>query len=250
MMDILGYMRINESDPQRVKYLIACIRSYSFLKNSGRMVLMLDRPSDALFNKVLEECHLSFPNSAVIRSIPEKNYGDNYCDMMTEYSSSKFICNFMEDQFMVMDDPNRMASILQTMNRLNVDVLKSSFHKVELNSSYTLKGQPTQNGIVFENNHENHTEYQKHYKERFYIGVNFITTREFAYKVWLRFHGWGGFEKPHPYEVGVYDELYKHTCMIPYEEVQAAIDDDHGEEGTCLVKRDHPKFNLIMSQIP
>lgn len=92
--------------------------------------------------------------------------------------------------------------------------------------------------MVYENSMENYTDYQKYYKSRYYIGVNFITTRKFAERFWNRDCG----PRPHEYEVCFYDKEWLHNVMIPSFELMAAVDDPHGEDGSHLLARREDKW--------
>lgn len=240
MLDIVGNLKIDETKPERVDYFIACMKSWEFFREHCRFYLNFENASDdflRLVKRAIEECKYD----GFVSSVSEKVYGKAYCELM-DRGNNPFVLNFIEDHFTLIDDAETMSRILNTMKELKVDVLKTSFFQIEQNSRNTVKGATTmEHGKVFRMNEENHKEYGKHYGSRFYLGVNFLTTRDFAYKFWNRNMG----HRPHEYEIGVYSKEWEHTCMIPAMEIQCAVDDDHGEENTCLLKRNEEKWNRI-----
>lgn len=243
MIDIIGNIKVDESKPERVRWLVACIRSYLFLKNEANFVLNLHGASDSLLTIVKKEL-AAFPNHRLF-NINDNDYGKTYCYLIDQTTNPNII-NFMEDQFMVMDDAVCFSEIINLMQERKVDILKASFYDIEKNSSHFLNLIVNHyRGNIFCNDEKNHQLYQKYYGTRYYIGVNFITSREFAKKFWNRSLG----PRPHDYEISTYTDSWKHICMIPHHEIQCAIDDDHGEKGTCLLKRKEPKWLQIIEQI-
>ncbi len=99
---------------------------------------------------------------------------------------------------------------------------------------------------MFENDKPNWELFCKHYRFRYYIGVNFITTIAFAEKFWSR-----SFDsvRPHAWEVDIFTQELIHNCMIPAKEILCAVDDPHGEPGTALLERSEDKFNRIAAEI-
>jgi len=239
MIDIIGVMKVDESNSERVKGLIACIRSYAFLHDTGAaMAIVLEQPSQELFEKVLSEASAIGLPAMVMKNDEPMSYGLKYCEILNRCKND-YVINFMEDQFMILDNPDVLFSLLQTMKHHNADILKSSFLQIEKNSFHTLAClEDNSIAKIFVNNPHNFAEYQKHYGSRYYIGVNFITTKNFALRFWNRNAG----PRPHEYEISEFNPNWGHTCVIPKIEVQAAINDDHGEVNTCLLKRQEKKF--------
>ena len=97
-------------------------------------------------------------------------------------------------------------------------------------------------GLIYVNNKTNYNLYQKYYGSRYYIGVNFITTLSFANIFWNRMHTFKNLTRPHEWEISKYDANLECITMIPNIEIQCAIDDNHGEKGTCLLERKEDKF--------
>lgn len=249
MISVIGNIKIDETRPERIQYLVATIRSYSFLKDLGELILLLQFPSANLYDLVHYElettgCAWRLYNTLTDAQFDNLSYGQQYCKLLDK-AEYDYVLNFMEDQFMVMNDPMRLISLIVKMKQDAIHIVKSSFHQIELNSSTGLQKIEADEisntvGISFINDEANFQQYQKHYGKRFYIGVNFLTTRLFAYTFWNRNMG----KRPHEYEIGSFNSAWFHRCMIPAPgfELQAPIDDDHGEAGTCLLKRDLAKF--------
>lgn len=237
MIDIVGHIKV--TDEKRFKYLIASIRSYRFLSNHCKFILSVDGLTQAQRSIVVDE--LKHYEYLMTYNLPN-DYGKAYCRLLDE-GKSPFIINFMEDQFMLNDDLYWILGLMHTMETKSVEVCKASFFTIEQNSIKTIKGENTEYGLVYDNDVDNFLEYKKHYGQRYYLGVNFLTTRSFAYSFWNRdIKGY----RPHPFEVCGYDKYFNHKCIVPSKEIQCAIDDEHGEKGTCLLSRNEDKFNKCM----
>lgn len=246
MISIVGNIKIDESKPERIKYLVACIRSYLFLKDNCEFIIGLTSPSENLRLLVYQEL-IPFNGKLICFDQPNTSYGHNYCNLL-RWTRSGYVLNFMEDQFMVCDSIHKIQNIIGIMSEYTVDICKASFWQVERNSISNIKtGYKSLGGeFVFINNFGNFKLYQEYYRRRYYIGCNFLTTKKVAFEFWNRNLG----HKPHVYEVVNFDSKWLHTAMVPGEELQAAIDDDHGELNTCLLKRDNcKKWNEIWSRV-
>jgi len=241
MLDIIGHIKIDESKSERVKYFLSSLRSCYEYTKFCKIILSLDTPSETLWNTVLSELETSNCNFELHKNINLGSYGETYMNLLTK-SVKPFILNFIEDHFCLINN-KIFYELLKNMEILNIDVCKSTFFQIEQNSAKHMHFFKEDNyGKYYINNLKTHNEYQKFYGTRYYIGVNFITKREFALKFWNRKLGM----RPHGYEVSSYEKEYEHNCMIPNIEIQSSIDDDHGESNTCLLNRNELKYiNLI-----
>lgn len=247
MIDIVGYIKVDESKPERVKMLLACIHSLSFLKGHCKFLLCLQQPSTQLFQEVKKAAYDAFGDDNLVGvSHTHQLYGYMYSEILS-HCNNDYTMNFIEDHFCLIDDIGTMKSLLHAMHQYEVDVCKASFFNVEHKSCKTLNLiSDNHYGKVFLNDEHNHREYMRYYKDRYFIGVNFITTREFAVKFWKRDIK---STRPHAFEVPRFSKHLIHTCMIPNLEILASIDDDHGEDGSCLLKRYVKKFWNIYNDI-
>jgi hypothetical protein len=249
MLDIIGNIKVDETKTERIKYFFASLQSCFEYKDFIKIILSLHTPSMELFLKtkdLLENSGCDFFLQHT-QATTQKSYGEIYTDLITKYSKNELILNFIEDHFLIIQNQD-FKELLQYMLYREIEICKSTFFKIEQNSSKTLKLTDNNKfGKVFKNNNENYNEYCKYYGKRFYIGVNFITTRDFALNFWSRNIG----NRPHPYEIGNFNLNYFHTCMIPNIEIQVSIDDDYGENNTCLLKRNYnkDKFNSIWKSL-
>lgn len=250
MISIIGNIKIDETKPERAVYLIASIRSYAFLHDHCEIILLLQSPSAWLYDLVVPElentgCPWRMFSTEIDNRFYGLSYGKQYCKLI-EMAEYDFVLNFMEDQFMIQDSSMKLLSIVTKMQQDNAQVVRSSFHRIEHKSAGTLRTLRRDAiseaiGISFVHHEDNFREYQKYYGKRYYIGVNFLTTKKFAHKFWNRDCG----PRPHEYEIAAYDQAWLHTSIIPGAEfeLQAPIDDEHGERGTSLLKRpDESKF--------
>lgn len=245
---IIGVIKVDETKPDRLAFLLACIRSYAFLKEAG-IYLMLESPSPLLINAVREQIiDIGFADWYIggTHRVPSLTYGDEYT-MLLAMTQADFVINFMEDQFMLIDDRDWFFEMLQYCYRRKVDVIKSSFLQVEKFSvANCAVAETSEYGQLFFNDQANHLAWQKHYGRRFYIGVNFITSLEFAKKFWGRDIA---SKRPHEYEIEQYDPAFQHLALVPARELQCAIDDDHGAPDSALMYRAEPKFSHAMIQV-
>ncbi|HRH57825.1 MAG TPA: hypothetical protein PLS10_09240 [Chitinophagales bacterium] len=241
MVSIVGNIKIN--DAIRLKYLECTLKSYAFLKDF-KLILNIDTDCKTL-DKITELVKkIGFKNFEL--SNESGNYGEVYCRLL-EQTKSHWIINLIEDHFCLLNNELAFLTLLNEASSNNVDVIKSSFWQIEKNSSKEIFGHyDTNYGLVFDNNKTNHNLYQKYYGSRYYIGVNFITTLEFAKRFWSR-----EFEtqRPHEFEISKFDSNFNHICMIPNIEIHASIEDNHGENKTCLLERNERKFWEIYNNI-
>lgn len=252
MLDIIGNLKIDETKPERIKYLIACIRSYGFLKDTCRFVLNLQGASEELLEIVKNELK-GF--DAYLSADLDPDYGNVYIRLTTKGWAHKhnYILNFMEDHFYMLDSEVAMRDVLEKMQTHNVDICKASFFDIERNSiskipigSVKISFKNFNGHSIFHNTEYFHKCYQAHYGSRYYIGVNFIVSRAFASKFWRYSHG----QRPHDYEIPRYNKDLEHNVMFPAYEITCSIDDDHGEPNTCLLNRtDCQKWNTIWQQV-
>ena len=241
MLSIVGNIKINDS--VRLKYLIATLKSYAFIKD---FQLLLNIDTDCKTLDLITETvkEIGFNNFEL--SNRSGNYGKIYCDLLDK-CKSEYVLNFIEDHFCLLDNKDKFMVLLKAMKTERVDVCKSSFFRIEQNSSKEILGHYDMSyGLVYQNNRTNHNLYQKYYGSRYYIGVNFITTLAFANIFWGReFNS----HRPHEWELSRYDSNFECVTMIPNFEIHASIDDNHGEIGTCLLERNEIKFlNIYNTQ--
>lgn len=205
-LDIVGLIKLN---PARGKMYDACIHSLYFL---GAKITIYDG-------------HVA-------------DYGKKYLELMEE-GGADYIGWFCEDHFMLLDDAETVTRLLDIMKKTGAEVMKASFHQIEMNS---IKGiEPIYEddlSFVYINSEENHKKYCQYYGNRFYYGCNTIVTRDFAKRFWDRSMG----HRPHEYELPKYRDEFRHVVLVPKIEVFASVDDGHGLDGSQLLKREEKKF--------
>ena len=233
MLSIVGNIKISE--PIRLKYLFATLKSYEFIKEY-QLLLNIDTDMETFFkiDKFVRE--IGFTNFEL--SNLTGNYGEIYCELLDKVNSG-YVINYIEDKFYILDSKDKIDDLIKYMESNRIDVCKDSFFKIEQNSSKELLGYyDNKYGIFFENNRTNHNLYQKYYGNRYFIGVNFITTLQFAKRFWNRKINT---IRPHEYEISKYNPDFNHICMISNFEIGASCDDNHGESATCLLERPNEK---------
>jgi hypothetical protein len=239
VISIVGNIKIN--DLQRLKYLKATLWSFEILKEY-QLLLNIDCDCITLDEITVEVEKIGFKNYQL--SNESGNYGEIYCKIL-DLVSSDYVINFFEDHYLLLDDKNQLESILMDMKINKVDVCKSSFWQIEQNSKTTIYKIQKEN-CIFINDLSNFNQYQKYYGSRYYIGVNFITTLEFAKRFWNRkFNS----NRPHEWEIAKFSKEFEYICMLPDIEIMCAIDDEHGEIGTSLLERKEYKFWNIYNNL-
>jgi len=212
MLSVVGVIKTDANNPVRQRYKEAAIRSLDFL-DTDIQIFDGDTP----------------------------DYGAKQVELVRK-AKGDFILNFIEDAFMVEDDKSHVYAMLQEMHRYGCRVMRASFHDIEQRSASSVRSKVvTENGLWFDNDQKNFSLFQQAYGVRYYIGVNMITTKDFALRFWNRKMGY----RPHPYEVAKYSDTWHHKVYIPGRELLASIDDSHGESSTSLVERKEPKFERI-----
>ena len=239
MISIVGNIKIN--DLQRLKYLKATLWSFELLKEY-QLLLNIDCDCITLDEITIEVEKIGFKNYQLRNE--SGNYGEIYCKLLYLVKSD-YVINFFEDHYLLLDDKNQLESILMDMKINKVDVCKSSFWQIEQNSKTTIYKIQKEN-CIFINDLSNFNQYQKYYGSRYYIGVNFITTLEFAKRFWNRkFNS----NRPHEWEIAKFSKEFEYICMLPDIEIMCAIDDEHGEIGTSLLERKEYKFWNIYNNL-
>lgn len=250
-ISIVGNLLLDEKNTTRIRYLRCVLRSFAFLKDHCQLILNIEGCHNAEIQRLIQsdiqligfDCQLYFVNG--------NTYGNMYSHLLS-LAKYPYVLNFMEDHFCLPDDANIMLDLLAQMEDSKVDMLKATFFEVEQNSMQHVRDYIfTDMGKIFINNENNFKNYCEYYKEaggRYYIGVNFITTWEFAVKFWDRTIN---STTPHPWEIQNYDPQFLHTVMVPGFPVLAAIDDDHGAPGTALINNmdQHYKFRTIYMDV-
>ncbi|MDD5013496.1 MAG: hypothetical protein PHW73_00155 [Atribacterota bacterium] len=241
LLDIIGFIKIDPYDELRVKFLKATIDSYRFLGVKANKILYIDCN---YHYTMLKELYNEFPDWVFLAPDIGLTYGQMYLKLL-RLTKTNYVLNFLEDHFMLCNDIYKITGILHEMDVWNINVLKTSFYKININSVNGismfnfLNVRKIHSGYIYLNNQENFNLYQKHYGKRYYLGVNTLMTKQFAVKFWERNIQ---SKRPHEYEITNFDSNFIHYAMVPAFEIQCAIDDDHGEPGTCLMHRNEPKF--------
>src|SRR5258708_19720138 len=97
MLDVVGNIKVAEDNPERIKYLIACIRSFEFLKDHCRFVLNMEGASEPLMAALeveLEEFdHTLINDTALV-------YAELYSNLLAA-SHSPFFLTFFTYPFLI-----------------------------------------------------------------------------------------------------------------------------------------------------
>lgn len=175
----------------------------------------------------------------------EKSHGIKMLEIMDYIikSDSDYFLNFEEDHFCVLQDKNTFDYIMQKAAEHSVDVVRASFHHVEMECA---KHAPA----IYEDEFvkiirftaPNFQKFCIPFK-RFYLGTNCIFKAEYAKKFFRRIG-----ERPHDYELRHYQSDMEYTCLIPKVEILRPIDDDHGVENSCCLKNPTPLFTQLYNK--
>jgi hypothetical protein len=246
-ISLVGNLHINEENAERLQYLRCTLQSFLFIKDTCELVLNFEGCSSymkAAITKIMMESGFEYQ----VFFIDGNTYGNMYTYLL-EKSKYDYVLNFMEDHFCVEDNAAMFHQMLRDMYLNRIDIVKASFFDIERKClAYVSHRQHLATGEWYPNTEINFQDYQQHYGQRFYIGVNFITTKSFALRFWAReFEG----SNPHPWEISRFDERFMHNVMVPHKILLGAIDDDHGEPGTALINNigQYNKFMQIFDSI-
>lgn len=240
MIDIIGNIKLNESNPLRVQYFVATLQSMQPLFKMGSSAyLVIETPTEKL-SRLLERLTQIYPLTLIPPG--KQPYGHNMCTAISTSIAAnmerKNYIQFEEDHFFELSDMAFMLELVSYMNSNSVDVCRASFHKIEVESQRGVLENKTisEAGYCFEMNYQNHRAFQ-HPWPRFYMGTNCIFNKQFALKFWNR-----PGTRPHEYELSDYSENFKHKLIIPKKEILKSIDDDHGLLGSSMLLSPSPKF--------
>jgi len=237
MLDIIGNIKISptigyngqeRTIRDRIKFFKMVIESEKIL-NSGLYVNIANVELKEELIKIVDDNFKTYSltfNGGYFNNI--------YIDKLNQ-SNSDYILHFEEDHVLICQNINYIEKILKMAKKYDVDLIKATFNKLE-NESYkqiTPIYEDDNCKVVLMNN-DNQNLVTKTYKYRYFIGVNCIYNKRFAYKFWDR--ELRSF-KPHPFELPHYNQKYEHIMMIPKKELLCPIDDDHGVAGSCVLNR-------------
>lgn len=245
MIDIVGCIKLDTTKPERLTYLIACIRSLYEFKSISSFILSLHNDEPVLYDIIRTELRC-FENHVLVKGDNNISYGDEMLRLIAMGNhNNNFVLNFMEDHF-TLCSAQQLFEFCSHMQLLNAQVCRCTFNEIEYKCAANVKDAHVDDlGIVYEHNAQTHIEFQKPYGTRYFLGVNFITTKQFAQHFWARQLG----SKPHYYELPLPVEYYFHTCFVPSKPIQAAIDDDHGEPGSSLLSSNNALFKSVLDSI-
>lgn len=150
-------------------------------------------------------------------------------------TKSNYVLHFEEDHLFVCNNLEYIEKILIICEKYKVDLIKSTFNEIE-NISYKdiIPIFEDDNCKVICMDKCNQEKVAKSFGGRYFIGVNCIFERKFAFKFWSRkIKSY----RPHPFEFQYYNKQFQHILMIPKKEIMCVIDDDHGLPGSCYLSR-------------
>lgn len=233
MLDIVGNIKlkatIDESIVERLNYLLMVIDSFSYLSKSSKIYLNVDNSEyiNIIKNDLIK-------NNFDFELTNETDYfNKTYVDFLQK-SDKKYIQHFEEDHISICNDINYINKILRLGDKYGVDLIKSTFYQLEIDSHFNVT--PIYEDSLCKIMRMDLTNYTiiNKMKKRFYIGTNCIFNKEFAIKFWNRdLKSY----TPHPYEIREYNTFYEHTLMVPKKEILCALNDDHGVLNNCYLKR-------------
>jgi hypothetical protein len=239
MIDIIGNIKVDESNTTRINYLKASLQSFNSL--DANIVIHMEGASTSLIQQIRP---YAGKNALLLNNI-SGDYGEVYRQLMGTYAKNDYVLNFMEDHFLMASQEDVFEIICEMQNH-DIDLCKATFYDIEINSVLAIdKKHKDFYTISWDNDMENFHLYQKYYGIRYYIGVNAIMSREFAWRIWNSSKG----ASPHHYEQKEFNPQFFHKACIPVVELLCSIDDDHGEARTCLLNRNEEKFNRIWNEI-
>jgi hypothetical protein len=183
------------------------------------------------------------PSEIIINS--EQSHGEKMIELINNNlkADSDYFLNFEEDHFCVLQDKNTFDYIMQKAAEHSVDVIRTSFHQVEMECSKHVPAIYEDEFVkIIRFTAPNFEKFCIPFK-RFYLGTNCIFKAEYAKKFFRRIG-----HRPHDYELRHYQSDMEYTCLIPKVEILRPIDDDHGAENTCCLKNPTPLFTQLYNK--
>lgn len=155
-----------------------------------------------------------------------------------------FFLNYEEDHFCVLQDKQKLIDLLHVCKQYNVDAIRASFHRVEMDCARHVHNILFEDDTVkiFRMTAHNFEAFCKPYK-RFYLGTNCI----FSFDYGKRFFS-NEAARPHDCELRFYQSDMEYICAVPKFEILRPIDDDHGAENTCMINKPTPYFAKLLDQ--
>lgn len=244
MINIIGNIKVNEADPNRVQFFFATLLSFAFIPKA-KICLAFNQQSPEFLHNV-GQCltdHFSFP----VAQHSSENSPDYKTTLFSLFDEAEkgynYYINFEEDHFCVLDDKNTLAYIIGNCNKHDVDLLRISYYPIEVKSAEKVIPICDNDTIkAFRMNPENYSKFQAHYT-RFYLGTNAMFKMDYARKLYDR-----PGKRPHDFELGKYVQEYEYTCAVPKVEFLRSIDNDHEAVNSCLLKSPTDKFSKLMEQ--
>lgn len=166
------------------------------------------------------------------------DFGKRFIELM-DRGENDYVMFYIEDALMVLDNGDVLKRLIEAMKISGAEVMKASFHQIELNSIKNITPcYEDEYSFVYDNTPENHKKYCEYYGSRYYLGLNGIFEKNFLRRLLQRTKSY----RPHEMELPHYDKNFAHKVLVPKVEVLASIDDGHGLEGSQLLKRNDTKF--------
>lgn len=198
---------------------------------------------DKYFNASLHSlCHLTDCVNAVNITIDSDKTHHEIMFPAISKSTSPYFLNFEEDHFCVWESPELFKALINTCAQHNADVIRASFFDIENQCANHVKNVIFENNLVkiFRMNYANFQEFQKPYI-RYYLGTNCIFKTDYAKQLFARTGN-----RPHDFELEKFIVDFEYTCAVPKIELLRAIDDDHGLDNTCMLKKPTQNFLDLM----
>lgn len=229
-----GYVSGRATIEDRFSFLLASIRSYSFLKEHGVKFILnvsfgeIDFLQRGINRDLLYDALKGFDYTLSFKD------NETFSSTMQQFiskSDSPYYLHFEEDHFCELDDLEYWKRLEDTLITYQPDIVKASHWLGELKTFEIFKPRFTTNvGNIYLHTNDMANEYAVKVWARWYLGTNCIFSREFGLKFWSRTEiSWA----KHPIEIPGYREDFLHTALIPNREIQRYIDDDHGIPNSC-----------------
>ena len=233
-IDAVGNVKI--FNPLRLKYFLATLKSFSFLKNNLNIYLNIEN------GRFLKRPIINYLKKLGFRNIyvsSKKEYFDITYTNMIKKCKNEYILNLEDDHFCEINDAEKFFKIINKAHENKVDIIRSTFFKL---NKYLFKDcdKIEENNLFSIINYNHDLFYKYNEKKPYFIQNNCIFKKDFAIRHWSK--SYKSF-KPHPHEVPEFDSQFSHILLVPNIEILRPIDDDHGILDTCCLKnKDNKKW--------
>lgn len=258
MLSAISNVKINEANPEQILDFLCCLKSIQSIDTITESIINIEDASDEFFSNLEKFARTSLKNTTVFSygNKTHNSFGEIYLQLIDHLpDKTKYIINVESDHFCMIDSMNPISKeFIYLLEKHNVDVIRSSFNKIENISTDGVSNLLYENHLVriFQMNPDNYQKFQHKYP-RYYIGTNCIFKKDFAKKLFSQDvssnPNFSPF-KPHAYEIPTYNEAFSHVLLVPkFELLSPMFDENHGETNISVKIRKPEYYSKTLNSL-